>query len=589
MARWQQSLFENVERSSGEASTAARVVRAAPGKVTRAQGDEASFGDAGESAEGGSGGVAKASPQRMDDWQAGGLLQAMGLGGEAAADPGLRATAGAGAAPHTPQASQAPQAPTIHDAATAAVEHKGSGQPVDSQVASRVGAHLGADLSGARVHQDPLAGEATSAMGARAFAYGSDVFLGAGESGSDLGLMAHELTHVAQQGAAGQAAPQRKVQVGEADSPAERQAEQVAAEVTSEPEEEAVAAAEPEAGQEDPEELEDMAGAEQASSEAATVEGGGGGSSLEPVAAEAGTAAAAPKSWVGSEKKVAKEKFVLGAKYPTFEAVAKAFFGRAYLASMVAKANPTLKPTRIGPKTKIKVPSSIEVPTGAKLLGDPSATGSVMEQTWNVERHPKGVVESRTPSVPSSSSGVTVGHGFDMKARSPDEIEAELKAANVDQALAKKYRGASGKQGNAAKAWIAKNKPFTSITEAQEKLLFRQEYQKATNEAVRFLSDPSRGYIQEGDDWKLQVDFANLEPKILAFLVDLKFRGDLKDSSWKYLRDAVIKNDLEALKVLVADKQGHKKHFYDNYVRYESRCKIVGASAVTERDWDKKK
>ncbi len=51
----------------------------------------------------------------------------------------------------------------------------------------------------------------------------------------------------------------------------------------------------------------------------------------------------------------------------------------------------------------------------------------------------------------------------------------------------------------------------------------------------------------------------------------------------------MIKNDLEALKVLVADKKGHKKHFYDNYVRYESRCKLVGASAITEQDWDKKK
>jgi hypothetical protein len=43
--------------------------------------------------------------------------------------------------------------------------------------------------------------------------------------------MAHELTHVAQQGAAGQRALQRAVQVGEADSPAEREADQVASDV----------------------------------------------------------------------------------------------------------------------------------------------------------------------------------------------------------------------------------------------------------------------------------------------------------------------------------------------------------------------
>jgi len=123
--------------------------------------------------------------------------------------------------------------PTIHDAATAAVENKGSGSAVDSGVAAQVGAHLGTDFSNVRVHSDPLAQQATAAIGARAFAYGADVFLGAGESGGDVGLMAHELTHVAQQGAAGQRAVQRQVQVGDADSPAEREADQVAAQVTS--------------------------------------------------------------------------------------------------------------------------------------------------------------------------------------------------------------------------------------------------------------------------------------------------------------------------------------------------------------------
>jgi hypothetical protein len=123
--------------------------------------------------------------------------------------------------------------PTIHDAATAAVDGKGGGRPVDGAVAAQVGAHLGADFGAVRVHDDPLAQEANAAMGARAFAYGGDVFLGAGESDGDLGLMAHELTHVAQQGAAGQRLPQRKVEVGAADSPAEREADAVAVAVTA--------------------------------------------------------------------------------------------------------------------------------------------------------------------------------------------------------------------------------------------------------------------------------------------------------------------------------------------------------------------
>jgi|JI10StandDraft_1071094.scaffolds.fasta_scaffold35641_3 hypothetical protein len=123
--------------------------------------------------------------------------------------------------------------PSIHDAATVAIEHKDGGGPVDAGVAAQVGAHLGTDFSQVRVHSDPLAQEASAAMGARAFAHGGDVFLARGESGADLGLMAHELTHVAQQGAAGQRALQRKVEVGDSDTPAEHEADAVAAAVSS--------------------------------------------------------------------------------------------------------------------------------------------------------------------------------------------------------------------------------------------------------------------------------------------------------------------------------------------------------------------
>ena len=164
-------------------------------------------------------------------------------GGSEAAGGGDEAPASAPAGKRSLVASRYPalakamgdgggRGPTIHDAATAAVEHKDGGAPVDADVAGRVGAHLGADFSNVRVHSDPLAQQATAAMSARAFAYGNDVFLGPGESGGDLGLMAHELTHVVQQGAAGQRTPQRDVKVGDAGTPAEQEADRVSAAVT---------------------------------------------------------------------------------------------------------------------------------------------------------------------------------------------------------------------------------------------------------------------------------------------------------------------------------------------------------------------
>lgn len=119
---------------------------------------------------------------------------------------------------------------SIDDVATAAVEHKRGGQPVDPAVRSQVEPHLGADLGGVRVHPGGDAAAASSAIGARAFAYQSDVFLGAGESPSDVRLMAHELIHVVQQGAAAPHA-QRKITVGAANDPAEAEADRVADQV----------------------------------------------------------------------------------------------------------------------------------------------------------------------------------------------------------------------------------------------------------------------------------------------------------------------------------------------------------------------
>jgi len=97
------------------------------------------------------------------------------------------------------------------DAAQVAVEGKGAGQTVEPGIAGAVGAHTGTNLADVRVHKDPLSQQSTRAMGARAFAYGSDVFLGPGESEADRGLMGHELTHVAQQrGRRGDAATQAR-------------------------------------------------------------------------------------------------------------------------------------------------------------------------------------------------------------------------------------------------------------------------------------------------------------------------------------------------------------------------------------------
>ncbi len=66
-------------------------------------------------------------------------------------------------------------------------------------VMREMGSRLGADFSDVRFHSDPLSMDRSRAMGARAWARGSDVFFGKG--GFDPSVAAHELVHTVQQGA----------------------------------------------------------------------------------------------------------------------------------------------------------------------------------------------------------------------------------------------------------------------------------------------------------------------------------------------------------------------------------------------------
>ncbi len=101
------------------------------------------------------------------------------------------------------------------DVAGRAVGNRGSGRPLDRQTRNVLESGLGADLSGVRVHDDIAARQAASDLNARAFTYGSDIWLGPGESEHDTRLMAHEATHVVQQ----RGAVQRRIQRQDNDTP----------------------------------------------------------------------------------------------------------------------------------------------------------------------------------------------------------------------------------------------------------------------------------------------------------------------------------------------------------------------------------
>src|SRR5690606_2465971 len=83
---------------------------------------------------------------------------------------------------------------------------RGGGSALAPDVRREMEGHFGADFSGVRVHQGGESADLNNRLSARAFTTGNDIFVGQGglNTGSRGGkeLLAHELTHVIQQGAA---------------------------------------------------------------------------------------------------------------------------------------------------------------------------------------------------------------------------------------------------------------------------------------------------------------------------------------------------------------------------------------------------
>jgi len=91
---------------------------------------------------------------------------------------------------------------------------RGRGEALDHGVRRIMEPRLGVDLGGVRVHRGEAGATATTALHARAFTVGRDIAFAAGEFRPDTAsgqrLLAHELTHVAQQAHAGTPVVQRQ-------------------------------------------------------------------------------------------------------------------------------------------------------------------------------------------------------------------------------------------------------------------------------------------------------------------------------------------------------------------------------------------
>ena len=94
-------------------------------------------------------------------------------------------------------------------------ENKGKGEKLDHETRTTMEVGLGADLKDVKIHRGGDAIDMNRELRAQAFTHGKDVFFNQGKYEPDMmsgrHLLAHELTHVVQQGAVEQKVPDEKV------------------------------------------------------------------------------------------------------------------------------------------------------------------------------------------------------------------------------------------------------------------------------------------------------------------------------------------------------------------------------------------
>lgn len=159
--------------------------------------------------------------------------------------------------------------------------------------------------------------------------------------------------------------------------------------------------------------------------------------------------------------------------------------------------------------------------------------------TFEAEGQEGGPFHSRRFHVPSSSSGLTIGRGYDMKLRSKSQIRDDLVAAGLDSVSAALISQAAGMKGEQADEFIEENdlEDFEISKEVQLKL-FEIEYRRKVEDTKRLATKPDVTRAYGATDWDA------LHPVIKDVLVDLRFRGDYTPACRRFLQVHVANNDL---------------------------------------------
>lgn len=188
------------------------------------------------------------------------------------------------------------------------------------------------------------------------------------------------------------------------------------------------------------------------------------------------------------------------------------------------------------------------------------------EVTWESEGAEGGPYHSRCFTVPSTSSGLTVGRGYDMKEKTQKKISEDMTAIGLAQTQADIIKKAAGLSGTSAGSFVVENDLLDfQLTPDQQLALFKISYDEQAAEVKRICE------VAKNEKDYGKVDWANLDAAIKDITVDLKFRGDYTPSSRKNIQKSIADNDLAEFKKQLKDSTnwpGVPKDRFDRRVKF---------------------
>ena len=168
--------------------------------------------------------------------------------------------------------------------------------------------------------------------------------------------------------------------------------------------------------------------------------------------------------------------------------------------------------------------------------------------TFDSEGNEGGPYHSRILHVPSATSGLTLGRGYDMKLKTGTKISTDLTSAGVGTEIALLMGKASGKFGASARQFVIDNDLLDfQITPLAQKKLFSVTYGDESRLAEKACNQT--GYVSKYG----KCDWDKLDTAIKEIVIDLKFRGDYRNDTAKYIQEFIVGNDLKGFTKAMKD------------------------------------